>query len=358
MYKNQDKLSLPFLDSTALLLVLVFFLVSTRRSPPRKRCIGQFFDNIKMDNSSFGTLQPSSCATSSETLHDLRPIWVIYIAISINITLCITAAFGNILILVALKEDCRRLHSPSKLLFRSLATTDLAVGLISHPCFVALLILIVRKRLSICQISVGVVQVSSAILCGISIFTLTAMSADRLLALLLGLRYKQIVTLARVRGIIVTSWLVFPSLPMLYFWNIHIFMITLCVNVLLCLAASTYCYMKIYFTLRYRQTRVSQRSRPGRMNNSTTAHLAAYNKTVSISLWIYFTLIASYLPFAIVQIVRTAYGDSPSIVIAEASTTSLVYLNSSLNPVIYFWRIREVRQAVKTTLRRFFSFCF
>lgn len=140
--------------------------------------------------------------------------------------------------------------------------------------------------------------------------------------------------------------------------EIHIFMITLCVNVLLCLAASTCCYMKIYFTLRYRQTRVSQRSRPGRMNNSTTAHLAAYNKTVSNSLWIYFTLIASYLPFAIVQIVRTAYGDSPLIVIAEASTTSLVYLNSSLNPVIYFWRIREVRQAVKTTLRRFFSFCF
>ena len=311
-----------------------------------------------MDNSSFGTLQPSPCATSSEALHNLTPIWITYIAISINIALCLTAVFGNILILVALQEDCRRLHSTSKLLFRSLASTDLAVGLISHPCFVMHLILIVRKRLSICQISEGVVQVSSAILCGISIFTLTAMSADRLLALLLGLRYRQIVTLARVRGIIVTSWLVFPSLAMLYFWNMHIFMITLCVNVLLCLAASTSCYTKIYFTLRCRQTRVSQQSRPGQMNNSTRNHLAAYNKTVSNSLWIYFTLIASYLPFAIVQMVRTAYGDSPSIVIAEGSTTSLVYLNSSLNPVIYFWRIREVRQAVKTTLKRFCSFCF
>ena len=138
----------------------------------------------------------------------------------------------------------------------------------------------------------------------------------------------------------------------------HIFMITLCVNVLLCLAASTLCYMKIYFTLRYRQTRVSQQSRPGQTNNSTRAQLVAYNKTVSNSLWIYFTLIASYLPFAIVQVVRTAYGESPFIIIAEGSTTSLVYLNSSLNPVIYIWRIREVRQAVKTTVRRFCSFCF
>lgn len=181
---------------------------------------------------------------------------------------------------------------------------------------------------------------------------------DRLLALLLGPRYRQIVTLARVRGIIVTLWLVFPSLAMLCFWNRHIFMITFCVNVLLCLAASTFCYMKIYFTVRYRQTRVSQQSRPGQMNNSTRAHLVTYKKTVSNSLWVYFTLIASYLPFAIVQVVRTAYGESPSTVVAEGSTTSLVCLNSSLNPVIYFWRIREVRQAVKMTMRRFCSFCF
>ena len=162
-----------------------------------------------MDNSS---LQPSSSATSSEVLHDLRPIWIAYIAISVNIILCITAALGNILILVALQEDSHRLRSPSKLLFRSLASTDLAVGLISQPSFVMHLILIVRKRLRICQITEGVVQISSAILCGISIFTLTAISVDRLLALLLGLRYRQIVTLARVRGIIVTSWLAFPSL--------------------------------------------------------------------------------------------------------------------------------------------------
>ena len=295
---------------------------------------------------------------SSEALYGGTPISIAYIAISVNITLCITAAFGNILILAALQEDCRRLHSPSKLLFRSLASTDLAVGLISQPCFVMYLILIVRKRLSICQITESVVQISSAILCGISIFTLTAVSVDRLLALLLGLRYRQIVTIARVRGIIVTSWLVFPSVAMLFFWNIHIFIITLCVNILLCLAASTSCYMKIYFTLRYRQTRVSEQSRPGRMNNSRRAHLAAYNKTVSNSFWIYFTLISFYLPFAIVQVVRTAHGRSTSIVIAEGITTSLVYLNSSLNPVIYFWRIREVRQAVKTTIRRFCSFCF
>ncbi|XP_078380755.1 adenosine receptor A3-like [Oculina patagonica] len=312
-----------------------------------------------MENTSMEALQISTCAMTTEVLRDFLPIWITYVVISINVTLCITAALGNILILIALQEDCS-LRSPSKLLFRSLASTDLCVGLISQPCFVTHLVLIAKGRLSvnICHITEGIVGISSAILCGISIFTVTAISVDRLLALLLALRYRQVVTLARVRGVTITSWLVFPLLSMLYFWNVDIFMVTLCVNVMLCLAASTFCFMKIYFTLRYRQTRVSQQSGPEQNNIATRVHVLRYKKTVSSSLWVYFTLIASYLPFAVVQVARAVHGESPSIVLAEGSTTSLVYLNSSINPIIYCWRIREVRQAVKATIRRFSSLCF
>lgn len=313
--------------------------------------------NLKMENTSTETLQLSTCAITSVVLQDFLPIWIRNFVISINVALCITAVLGNMLILVALQQDCH-LRSPSKLLFRSLASTDLCVGFISQPCFVVHLILVPNERLSICHITEGVLYISSAILCGISILTLTAISLDRLLALLLGLRYRHVVTLARVRGIIITPWLVFPFLAILYFWNVHIFVISTCINILLCLTASTLCYMKIYFTLRYRQSRISQQCGPGQINTSTPAHLLRYKKTVSSSLWFYLTLIASFLPFAVVQVVRAVHGESPAIIIAEGSTTSLVYLNSSINPIIYCWRIREVRQAVKTTIGRFCSLCF
>lgn len=212
---------------------------------------------------------------------------------------------------------------------------------------------------SICHITEVLVRISSAILCDISIFTLTAVSVDRLLALQLGLRYRQVLTLVRVRGIIITSWLVFPLLAMPYFWDMHIFMTILCVNVMLCLTTSTFCYMKIYLTLHHRQTRVaSQQPGPVQINISTRAHALRYKKTVSSTLWVYFTLMASYLPFALVQVVVAVHGESPSTVVAEGSTTTLVYLNSSINPIIYCWRIREIREAVRTTIRRFCSFCF
>ena len=220
-----------------------------------------------MESTSFNTVQVlPTCSLYTEVKQNFLPIWIVYFAVSINVILCTTATLGNMLILVALQRDCH-LHAPSKLLFRSLASTDLCVGLISQPCFVIFIILAVSQRgLSICQITEAITHICSGVLCGISLCTLTAISVDRLLALRLGLRYRQVVTVKRVRGIIILSWLIEPSLGMLYFWNLGIFMITLSTVVLLCFVASTFCYLKIYFTLRYRQAQVAQQSGPDQLN--------------------------------------------------------------------------------------------
>ena len=57
---------------------------------------------------------------------------------AVNILLSITATLGNSLILVALHKESR-LHPPSKLLYRCLATIDLLVGLVGQPLFAYLL---------------------------------------------------------------------------------------------------------------------------------------------------------------------------------------------------------------------------
>ena len=54
--------------------------------------------------------------------------------------LSVTAFLGNALILAALHKESS-LHPPSKLLFRGLATTDLSVGIVVHPFYVAYCIL-------------------------------------------------------------------------------------------------------------------------------------------------------------------------------------------------------------------------
>ena len=124
-----------------------------------------------------------------------------------NSFLSLTAFLGNALILIALHKESS-LHPPSKLLLRCLATTDLCVGLITEPLFVTVWMSMVNEHWNICVYVDAVGFRTSFILTGVSLWTMTAISVDRLLALLLGLRYKQVVTLKRVYLITMTFYVV------------------------------------------------------------------------------------------------------------------------------------------------------
>jgi len=106
---------------------------------------------------------------------------------ALNVFLSITAFLGNALILVALRKESS-LHPPCKLLLRSLAATDLSVGLIVEPLYVTLLLTVVNEHRSTCRYVAVATSFSTYLLCAVSLLTMTAISVDRLLALLLGLQ--------------------------------------------------------------------------------------------------------------------------------------------------------------------------
>ena len=67
---------------------------------------------------------------------------------------------------------------------------------------------VVNKIWDICYYTYLTAYFPSATLCSVSLVTLTAISVDRLLALLLGLRYRQVVTLRRTHSIVIGGWIV------------------------------------------------------------------------------------------------------------------------------------------------------
>ena len=198
----------------------------------------------------------------------------------------------------------------------------------------------------ICKITEGILHASSAVLCGISLSNLTAISVDRLLALQLGLRYRQVVTVPRVRGVIALSWLVYWLAILL---ERRYLLDNLQANTLLCIIPLTVCYMKIVVTMRLRQARIYERAQ---LNNVNPGRLQMYQKTVTYSMWVSLAIIFFYLPFMVVIVFRLIHGNSLSLVRVEGLAACLVFLNSSLDPFIYCWKIKEVRQAVKMTVRR------
>ena len=274
---------------------------------------------------------------------------------ALNSTLAITAFLGNLLIIVALQK-VSSLHPPSKLLLGCLASTDLCVGLIAQPLHVAFVTS--PDHCIRCYYLLTAFNGMSVILGGVSLLTITAISVDRFLALVLGLRYRQVVTLRRARIFVIISWISGFIPPSVYIYSVRGSVIFACTTTLLCTITSTFCYTKIYLTLRHHQAQVQDQVHQEEENGGEMRlNIARYKKTLSSALWVQITLLVCYFPYAIVAAIfaimglRTQFYD-----LAWELSVSLTMLNSSLNPFLYCWRMQEVRQAVKDTVRQFWCF--
>ena len=270
---------------------------------------------------------------------------------AVNILFSITATLGNSLILATLHKESS-LHPPSKLLYRCLATTDLLVGLVTQPIYVTYWMSVVHEHWSLCRYARDVIFILSYVLCGVSLLTTTAISVDRLLAMLLGLRYKEIVTLRRTYIILAIFWFVslFAGLFLLLNYTITIwcsFIISL-----FCLVTSTASYTKIFRALSHHQAQIQdhaqqQPSQPSALN------MARYRKAVYSALWVQLALVVCYVPQFTMQIVISLSAKQfPNFFIFPGMANVLLFLNSTLNLFLYCWGISEVRRAVKQTIRQ------
>ena len=289
-------------------------------------------------------IQEFYCRTENVGIHQK----IIFSAL--NIPLCITALLGNVLIILALQKVSFP-HPPSKLLIGCLACTDLCVGLITQPLYVSFLMIPAHSRLchylNIASFTLGI------LLCGVSLFTLTAIGVDRLLALLLGIRYRQIVTLRKIWKLVASLWISGVALAMTSFYNVRITTGITGVILLLCVATSCYCYLKIYYTLRHHQAQIGDHVHQGeRREGGIPLNIARYRNTVCTALYMQITLLACYLPYGIVAALRAVTGESLNT--AWDVALSLIFFNSTLNPFLFCWRTRQVRQAVKSTIKQLY----
>lgn len=274
----------------------------------------------------------------------------IYVSISaLNIFLSITASLGNVLILVALQKETS-LHPPTKLLFRSLAVTDLFAGLISQPLFaVSVMTRIIEMKFH----NEGYI-VTGFVLCGLSVLTSTAISVDRLLALFLVLRYRHVVTLRRTRAVMFCLSATGVSCGTMHFWNKNIAWIAVVIFGVASLMTSIFSYTMIYFRLQQHQVQIQDHCYKGcQKGRRIPLNIARYKKTVSSIAWVQMVLVACYLPYFVMSVLRLSISSNGKLIdVLYLAAVTQIYLNSSLNPILCCWKIREVRQAAKDTIRQ------
>ena len=213
----------------------------------------------------------------------------------------------------------------------------------------------VKQQWTICRYLLVASQSLILILFSVSLLTMSAISRDRLLSLLLGIRYRQIVTLKRAVLLVVAFWVVslagassvFFRYSQISAWYGHIL-------IALCLVTSTFSYAKIYQTLHQHRIQIQHQVHRDHLANRAISplNMARYKKAVSTAMWIQLILAVCYIPQAIVAVFLTQNGLTSSAYTAGQYGETLIFLNSSLNHFFYFWKIGEVRQAVKNKVKQ------
>ncbi|XP_015772836.1 PREDICTED: melanocyte-stimulating hormone receptor-like [Acropora digitifera] len=266
----------------------------------------------------------------------------------INTLLAFTAIVGNTLILIAFHKE-NSLHQPSKVLIRNLVASYLCFGLV-ELLLVGKWISILQKHWQNCHYFYFAYIMGAYVSIAVSLCTLTAISIDRLLALSLGLSYRQFVTLRRVYVVVIAVWILGTGNAVLTMWRFG--EIVSATGAMMCLITASFCYTRIFFKLHHQRTQVSNIT-PEQESQTIPLNISRYRKTVSTALWLQLALVLCLLISRICSWRQSHFPrlkkkkHSSALYIPLYFTVTLMFFNSTLNPILYCWKIKEVRRTVK-----------
>ena len=265
---------------------------------------------------------------------------------AINVPSMLVAILGNSLVLAAILS-APSLRSPAILLLCNLAVSDLLVGLVIQPLFIAHSFNTKTRLLT----SIWLIMSYSA--CGISLCTMTAIAVDRFLALHYHLRYSTMVTSFRIKTFLTAQWLTSFIFSGIYFWSLRIFFLYITIFVCLCLIISVFCYVRIFKIVRHQQKKIQcQHQAVNLPQGSTISNLLQLEKSAINSFLFFIVMVLFYTPVStyLSLIYATKDGSHSGWNVA----ITLVFINSSVNPFLYCWRMGDLRAAVMKTARKLF----
>ena len=262
---------------------------------------------------------------------------------TINVLFAVSAIFLNWTVMFVIWKT-RSLHTPSNIFVVGLAVSDLAVGLIVQPLFVATLMTGFRREFSTyCRLRLTMETIAFSV-SGASFLTLTIISVERLLALCLHLRYQAVVTCKRAVVYLGCIWLQTSVWAVCRFWiKMQVFTAVISFFVCTSLLINILAYIQIFRLVKRHKTQIaSQAVNCATTPCSTRLQLPKYVKTVSTTVILLIVTIATYSAWTVVTIAhRLSFGGKSErhLYVAYTSLISLIFVTSTFNPVLYCLRL-------------------
>ena len=286
-------------------------------------------------------LQPNPENTEVEELRST------YIAnCVVNSFLSYTAIMLNIVTIHAIRKTSS-LQKTLKTLLLSLAVSDVGVGLLGQPFYVSLVVEWLQQNNPGCITNTVFIFIVNAFSLA-SFLGVVAISVDRLLAIHLHLRYQELVTYKRVVVVVISIRVLSGFIPMAVFWiqDNFFFKIKLFLGVLGVLL-TTVAYIKIYLTVGRHKNEIRASQVQQVAENDEVANFISLVKSVVV----YVVFLICYLPFFISLVALNISDSSINLKRFLLYSWTVMFLNSSLNPVIYCWKMRHIQHAIIDMLR-------
>lgn len=275
-------------------------------------------------------------------------------------------SIGNFIVLFSIyKNPSKNLRNPSSLLFTNLVISDFLTGTLLGPLFSAdALMDVYGKNSTIIDI---IMFILGSLLLFVNNLTITAVSFDRLIAVVKPLYHKTIVTSRKIKILIAIIWILSLFICLLPVFQVPQWLFLLIYShshVSVPLVSLTTVYYAIFRTLRKHRRRLQNSLGVDDVNAKNEEHKMCtrrmqrdHHLTVTIALVMIFFCMAS-LPFVIGVHLMAVIENCPDCFTLNwrRNITSLFYfsgrciiLNAALDPFLLILRISKVRQAVAAT---------
>ena len=290
------------------------------------------------------------------TLLQFQPMFGLLFCV-LNLVFSVVATLGNLLVIRALFKAAS-IPANLKKLFLSLAFTDLAVGLYLQP-MLAIIIALMMYTIArgkdnfdfLCPVVLTVNVLFAYFLIAASFFTIAAIALDRFIAVTLHLRYQEHITEKRVHIAISIIWLTSGlSSFALTAISSNNYLVSVIIQ-MLGLLVITIAYIRIYKVVRHHQNQIQSQHQ---IQNGQAVKILREKKSAWNSLYVYFLCLICYLPSLFASTPLIVDNSNGAFLLAFYTGALLSFLNSSLNPVVYCWRYQEIRNIVKSTVKRLF----
>ena len=282
---------------------------------------------------------------------EAEPLYSTYIAGCVfNIFLSYITIMFNIITIHAMRKTSS-LPMPLKTLLLSLATSDLGIGLLCQPFAITLVIKWLQQNNPSCT-TYTIFIIILTLLTFASFFGVMVISIDRFMAIHLHLRYQQLVTYNRVVAVVITLWVFSALLSSATTWiPADIIMMVFSIIGILCLVTTTFVNYKIYSAVRRHRNQIQALQIQQVAHNGEIANAARIRKSALGTFYVYIVSLLCFVPKTSSTTAMTMFGQTTAVKGLTVCTLSVLFLNSSLNPVIYCWKMRNIRHTIMNILR-------